>query len=193
MLKKEFKRKDVERARNLIMGKTGKSTGIQIGYNKKEKEHKEGDVWVEGKKTWTIKSGIKQTLSKLDKIKKEVFTPLCCPNCGKVMKHHLDISNYKTHKKCHDCVIEFEHKLKIKGTKYYHEYINNLRVNNKMSVLVQTEAYLLDVVNASNNNYISEQGDIERWVGGVDKEKMTKEIKEAAIIGRKNLKKSQND
>ena len=35
MLKKEFKRKDVERARNLIMGKTGASSETQIGYNKK--------------------------------------------------------------------------------------------------------------------------------------------------------------
>ena len=35
MLKKEFKRKDVQRARNLIMGKTGSSTGTQIGYGKK--------------------------------------------------------------------------------------------------------------------------------------------------------------
>ena len=61
MLKKEFKRKDVNRARNLIMGKTNASTNTQIGYNKKIEDYKEGDVWTEGKKTWTIKNGIKQT------------------------------------------------------------------------------------------------------------------------------------
>jgi len=38
MLKKEFKRKDVNRARNLIMGKTNDSTNTQIGYSKKEEE-----------------------------------------------------------------------------------------------------------------------------------------------------------
>ena len=70
MLKKEFKRKDVQRARNLIQGKTGASTGIQIGYNKITEDHKEGDVWTENRKTWTIKNGIKQTISKLDAIKK---------------------------------------------------------------------------------------------------------------------------
>ena len=48
MLKKEFKRKDVNRARNLIMGKTGASTGTQVGYNKKDANHKAGDVWKEG-------------------------------------------------------------------------------------------------------------------------------------------------
>ena len=35
MLKKEFKRKDVQRALNLIMGNSGASTGTQIGYSKK--------------------------------------------------------------------------------------------------------------------------------------------------------------
>ena len=37
MLKKEFKKKDVQRARNLIMGNSGASTNTQIGYNKKNK------------------------------------------------------------------------------------------------------------------------------------------------------------
>ena len=88
MLKKEFKRKDVERMRNLITGNAGSSSETQIGYKKKRIEYKEGDVWTENKKTWTIKDGIKQTVSKLDKIKKEVFVPLFCPECSKVMKHH---------------------------------------------------------------------------------------------------------
>ena len=99
MLKKEFKRKDVNRLRNLIQGKTGDSSNTQVGYNTKQKDYKEGDVWTENKKTWTIKNGIKQTISKLDKIKKEVFMPLCCPKCGNVMKKRLDKPHYKIHKK----------------------------------------------------------------------------------------------
>ena len=31
-LRKEFSKKDVNRARNLIMGKTDASTGTQVGY-----------------------------------------------------------------------------------------------------------------------------------------------------------------
>ena len=61
-LNKEFQKKDVSRLRNLIQGKTGASTGTQIGYTKKEIEYKEGDIWKERKKTWTIKNGIKQTI-----------------------------------------------------------------------------------------------------------------------------------
>ena len=191
MLKKEFKRKDVERARNLIQGKTGDSTETQIGYKKKQAEYKKGDVWVENKKTWTIKNGIKQTISKLDKIKKEVFMPLCCPKCSKVMKHHLDKDNYKIHKKCHNCVVEFEHKLKIKGK--FEDYQKSLELKNNLSILDKTEAYLLDMVNSSNNGYVSEQGDIERWVGGIDKVKMTKEVTQAVKMAKKRITKELND
>tara|TARA_B100000085_G_scaffold240524_1_gene230944 strand:- start:160 stop:747 length:588 start_codon:yes stop_codon:yes gene_type:complete len=191
MLKKEFKRKDVNRARNLIMGKTNASTNTQIGYNKKIEDYKEGDVWTEGKKTWTIKNGIKQTISKLDKVKKEIFMPLCCPECGNVMKKRLDKPNYRVHKKCHDCVIEYEHKLKIKGT--YKNYINNLKVNNSLDIVDEMESYLLDAINTSNSGFVSEDGVIERWVGGVDKVELTKQVKEATKIRREHLKKELND
>ena len=114
-LKKEFTRKDVERVRNLAQGKVGSSSESQVGYTKKIVEYKEGDVWKENKKTWTIKNGIKQTISKLDAIKKEVFMPLCCPECGKVMKAQLDKPNYKIHKKCLNCVVYYESRLKKWG------------------------------------------------------------------------------
>ena len=133
MLKKEFKRKDVERMRNLITGNAGSSSETQIGYKKKRIEYKEGDVWTENKKTWTIKDGIKQTVSKLDKIKKEVFVPLFCPECSKVMKHHLDKDNYKVHKKCHECVIKFEHK--IHTYNQYDNYIKELKLKNSVDIV----------------------------------------------------------
>ena len=40
----------------------------QIGYTKEYVEHKEGDVWEENGKQWTIKNGIKQTVTKLDAV-----------------------------------------------------------------------------------------------------------------------------
>ena len=191
MLKKEFNKKDVNRMRNLITGKTGASTGTQIGYNIKQKDYKEGDVWTEGKKTWTIKNGIKQTVSKLDKIKKEVFTPLCCPNCGKVMKGQLDKFNYKVHKKCHDCVVEFEHKLKIRGE--YDAYITKLKTKNSLDIVDEMESYLLDTINTSNSGFVSEDGVVERWIGGVDKVELTKQVKEASKTRREHLKKQLDD
>ena len=189
-LNKEFKRKDVNRMRNLIQGKTGTSTGTQIGYKKEGKDYKEGDIWTENKKTWTIKKGIKQTVSKLDKIKKEVFTPLCCPKCSKVMKHVLDKDNYKVHKTCHDCVIEFEHKLRIRGK--YDDYIKQLETKNELAILDDLESYLLNAINSTNTGYVSEQGEVERWVGGIDKKKMSKDIVESTKIRRNHIEKKLN-
>ena len=191
MLKKEFKRKDVQRARNLIMGNSGASTGTQIGYSKKIEEYKEGDVWTEGRKTWTIKNGIKQTVSKLDIIKKEVFMPLSCPCCGKIMKKRLDKPNYKIHKKCHDCVVEFEHKLRIKNK--YNNYIKKLEVKNSLDIVDEMESYLLDAINSSNSGFVSEDCVIEKWDGGINKKEWNQKIKEAAKIRREHLKKELND
>ena len=191
MLKKEFKRKDVQRARNLIMGNSGASTGTQIGYGKKIEDYKEGDIWTEGKKTWTIKNGIKQTISKLDIVKKEVHMPLCCPNCGKVMKKRLDKPSYKIHKKCHDCVIEYEHKLRIRGE--YNNYIKNLKTKNSLDIVDEMESYLLDAINSSNSGFVSEDGVIEKWTGGVNKKEWSQKIKEATKIRREHLKKELND
>ena len=159
MLKKEFKRKDVDRARNLLTGKSGASSETQVGYKKKRVDYKEGDVWVENKKTWTIKDGIKQTVSKLDAIKKEIFMPLCCPKCSKVMKKRLDKPNYKVHKMCFDCVID------------------------------EMENMFLELANQSNEGFVSEHGEVERWKGGVDASKMSTAISEAAQQGREAIKK----
>ena len=191
MLKKEFKRKDVQRARNLIMGNTGDSTGTQIGYKKEIKEYKEGDIWEEGKKVWTIKNGIKQTISKMDTLKKEVFMPLCCPNCGKVMKKRLDKPNYRIHKTCHDCVVKYEHKLRY--TNKYDKYIKNLKVKNSLTIVDEMESYLLDAINTSNSGYVSENGVIEKWVGGINKKEFSKKVKIAAKTRREHLKKEMDD
>ena len=190
-LNKEFRKTDVNRLRNLIQGKTGDSTGTQIGYNTKQEDRKEGDIWVENKKTWTIKNGIKQTISKLDKIKKEVFMPLCCPECSNVMKKRLDKPNYNIHKKCFDCVVDFEHKLKIKGE--YNDYIKKLKAKNSLDIVDEMESYLLDAINTSNSGFVSEDGVVERWVGGVNKVELTKQVKEATKTRRTHIEKKSND
>ena len=190
-LKKEFRRTDVNRLRNLIQGKTGDSTNTQIGYSTKQEDYKEGDVWTEGRKTWTIKNGIKQTISKLDTIKKEVFMPLCCPECNKVMKKRLDKPHYKIHKKCYDCVIDYEGKLIVRGT--YDDYIKQLKGKNNIDILNELESTLLSAVNTSNSNFVSEDGVIEKWVGGINKDKFSKEIKTAAKAKREYINKQLND
>ena len=185
MLKKEFKRKDVDRARNLLMGKSGASSETQVGYKKKRIEYKEGDVWKENGKTWTIKDGIKQTISKLDAIKKEVFMPLCCPKCSKVMKKRLDKPNYKVHKMCFDCVVDYEHKLRVNDE--YDDYVKKLQLKNRLTEIDEMENMFLELANQSNKGFVSEHGEVERWKGGIDKNKISSEITQAAKEARKKI------
>jgi len=192
MLNKEFKRKDVERMRNLIKGKTGESSEVQVGYTTKKIDHKEGDVWTEGGKDWTIKDGIKQTATKLDKVKKEAILPLFCPSCGGIMKKRNDVKMYNIHKKCFDCVIDMEHKLKIEGK--YEDYERNTLANNAEDYINDLESYLLEALNSSNDQFVSERGEVERWKGGLDKEKVTEELKEFFDDHKKSIKEyRQND
>ena len=69
VLKKQFQQKDVQRLRNLMTGKHGAKTTVGVGYTKQQEFHEEGDVWEEDDRTWTIKNGIKQNITKLDKAK----------------------------------------------------------------------------------------------------------------------------
>jgi len=56
--------------RNIITKDYNAKTTTQIGYTKVQAERKEGDVWEEGGKQWTLKNGIKQTVTRFDEIKK---------------------------------------------------------------------------------------------------------------------------
>ena len=174
MLNKEFKRKDVERIRNLVKGKSGESAETQVGFTSKKEDHKEGDIWEENGKKWTIKDGIKQTATKLDKVKKEAILPLFCPNCGSLMKNQHDPQMYKIHKMCFNCVIDMEAKLKLEGK--YEEYERNIIANNAEAYLDDLEQYLLEAINTSNNQYVSERGEVERWKGGINKEEFLEQM-----------------
>ena len=192
MLNKEFKRKDVERMRNLIKGKSGESSELQVGYTKSQEQHKEGDIWEEKGKKWTIKDGIKQTYTKLDEVKKAAILPLFCPSCGGIMKKRNDTKMYNIHKMCFDCVVKMEHKLKIEGK--YEQYERDMLANNAEDYINDLESYLLEALNSSNDQFISERGEVERWKGGLAKEKVTEELKEFFNEHKKDIKEyKQND
>ncbi len=97
ILKKQFQDRDVNRLRNLVKGKYADKSTTSVGFTKgQEGPHSEGDIWDEGDKTWTIKDGIKQNVTKLDAAREAVNLPIFCPSCKKPMKPHLDKKWYKT-------------------------------------------------------------------------------------------------
>ena len=66
--------------------------------------------------------------------------------------------------------------------------------SNSFSVVNEMESYLLDVINnTSNSGYISEDGVIEKWVGGINKKEWNQKIKEAAKLRREHLSKELDD
>ena len=168
ILRKEWSKRDVKRARNLIQGKVNERTIKGIGYSKKQETYNEGDVWEENGRTWTIKNGIKQNITKYDNVKKLVRTPLFCPSCKKQMKHKFDADYYRVHKHCYKCQLYFESELKQKGV--WEDYVKKLHNNEIDAFIKDFEKWTKDQINNnSNESFISEQGDVEKWVGGVDK------------------------
>lgn len=161
VLKKEISSTDLQRMRNLIQGKTGDSTKVISGYNKKVLQREEGDLWMEGEQQWTIKNGIKQNISKLQKAREFKHTPLFCPKCSKLMKNKHDKDYYSIHRHCLNCQIDFEQQLKKEGTyEDYKKEIHNKEIN---GIIHNYEIWVDDLINESNDSYMSESGEVENW------------------------------
>lgn len=164
ILKKEFKTRDVQRMRNILTKNAGDKTTTQIGYTKEHIERKEGDVWEENGKQWTIKDGIKQTMTKLDAVRKRVTMPLNCPQCKLPMKNRLDKTMYSIHSTCFDCVIKRETKLKAEGK--FEEYQLDMNKRGLAYHLKEMENVLLELLmNNNEESFVTEGGDIETWKG----------------------------
>ena len=73
------------------------------------------------------------------------------------------------------------------------DYIKKLEAKNSLDIVDEMESYLLDAINTSNSSFVSEDGVIEKWTGGVNKEEWTQKIKEASKTRREHLKKELND
>ena len=176
VLKKQFAERDVQRIRNLVKGKSGERTTHGVGYTKSEEDHVEGDVWMEDGKKWTIRDGIRENITKLDKFKK-VAVPLFCPSCKQVMDKQLDPHYYKSYGTCLDCRTTFETKLKLEGK--WEDYVTEAYNKEIDGYIEDYKAYMQDALSESNEGYITEAGDIQKWVGGADKERVEQAMRES--------------
>ena len=149
LLKKEFKQSDVQRVRNLVNKDYTASTKSQTGYQKAYQRHGEGDIWEESGKTWTIKNGLKQNITKLDAAKKAVRIPLTCPKCGGPMKHSLAKKMYNIHGFCFDpCTVNMEADLRKAGL--YEAYEKKMMQGNIKAFASDIETWALDMVNTED-------------------------------------------
>lgn len=175
-LLKEINKKDVRRLRNIISGKHNDNTTVQVGYKKQEIEHKEGDVWEENGKVWTITNGIKHSKSKTKEIKKYGNIPLFCPKCNEPMNHKNHRDSYEVHGFCFNCLSKFETDLKVNGK--WEEYQNKIHNESIDNYLEKMRNMIEEEINDTNSSFFSEGGELQQWLGSVDKEKVREAFKQ---------------
>lgn len=126
-------------------------------------QHKEGDVWEENGKTWTIKNGIKRTVGKLDAFRKEIIMPIACPCCNKSMKSPVHQPFWKIYKLCLNCVVDMEHNIRKAGK--WDAYERAKIEANAKSLFEDLEQYVSDfTTTTSGNGFVTEDGAKEHWI-----------------------------
>lgn len=179
MLQKDFKSKDVRRMRNIISKNYTDKVSTQTGYTKSYTQHEEGEVWEEEGKQWTIKNGLKQTVTRFDKLKKSIMLPLLCPECNRLLSNTpLNKKMWPIHGSCFDCVIVMETKLKREGK--FEEYQKNMMMSGVETHIKEIEGLLLDIMlDSGREEFVTEAGDIEDWGSGTfNKDQIVKDMQE---------------
>ena len=162
VLKKEFNKRDVERIRNLVKGKSGERTTMDVGYSGETREdHKEGDVWEESGKTWTIRNGVKRTVSRMESFHKQVITPIACPHCSTKLQSPIHKWAWNTYKMCFNCVVDMEHEILKAGR--LEEYQNALFKANMESFYGDLEQFVQEFAKEKTTVF-TEDGVKENWI-----------------------------
>ena len=160
----------------MISGNKNSRTSQGIGYTKKHEHYKEGDVWeVDGRK-WTIKNGLKQNITKLDKFKKLGKMPLFCPECNTLMKKRLDKKVFPAYQKCFTCIVDYEAELTKQGKS--EDYFNSLRNQHIQKSIDGYKSFMQSKMKETNANFVTEAGDVENWKGGMSKEQIEHDLQE---------------
>jgi hypothetical protein len=181
LLKKEFKEADVQRVRNLVNKDFTAKTKDQVGYKKTSSRHKEGEIWEESGKKWTIKNGLKQNITKFDGLKELSKFPIACPKCKLAMKKRLDKKMFYIHGFCFDCTIDNEASLKAAGL--YESYEKKMLSGNIKTFIKDMEAWVYESLE-SETSIVTEHGDEEGWnkLSKSYKDKIKSDLKEYGKI-----------
>lgn len=129
---------------------------------KKHVKHVEGDVWEERGRLWTIKDGIKRTVSKMEEARKDILVPLACPKCGSAMKGHLDKQFWAISKSCFNCLVDIEHEIRKAGK--WEEYEKKKVLANANGLMKDLQSFFEEFSKESiTKAHVTEDGIIEKW------------------------------
>lgn len=166
---------NLQRIQNILNGDATAKSKVSVGYDRSNRKRKEGEVWEEAGKTWTIKNGLKQTVTKLDSARQATNVPWACPNCNKPLKHYLDVRAYKATQTCYDCVVAREGLMKLNGT--FSDYSKDLYKTNALSWLEDKRQQFEDfLANQSNKGFVTQNGEVEDWHGSIDEKTLREQF-----------------
>ena len=77
-------------------------------------------------------------------------------------------------KKCYDCFLWFVSDLKKIGA--WEIYEKNIHNSDLDAFINDFKDFVKDQLTVSNESYVTEQGDVEKWVGGYDKERVLESL-----------------
>ena len=101
------------------------------------------------------------------------------------MKKQNDKLFYLQYKRCFECQVDFESDLRKKGLlEEYEKFIINSDID---GIINDFNIWIDEEISESNTSYVTEAGDVERWVGS-SKQKLL-ENKEETIKYLQSLKK----
>lgn len=175
-MKKNISKSKVQRMRNLATGNYTSKVSVQSGYTKSSTGRKtEGDVWEERGKQWTIKDGIKQTITKLDTAREFARIPMECPKCKARMNKEQHKFMYIRFKHCLFCQNEKEFQMRKDGT--FEAWKNDQVAKNwEKWILDSKEEFKEFLKTRHSKKQITEAGDIEDWSGGQSDEEMIEQF-----------------
>jgi len=173
---------NVRRKINEVMKKTDER--IVVGWRPSlAQERKEGEEWTdENGKLWTVKNGIKQSISKLQDAK----TPWWCPECKKSMSHRHDVKMWRKTGKCMDCVAREETEIRRRGEWDRYEW-EKMKANyiGEVKDKIQELQHYYDNVSAPEFLYADDTKILmtERWNVDIDRVKaaLEKDISDLKI------------
>lgn len=161
------------------------------------KKRKVGERWIDANDDeWEQREGYRiknpQTGEILVEMRKLFEIPEECPECGNKMTKRLDKKMYPLHKKCFDCVLTMETKMRLDGT--FEDYARNKIKTNLLSWLADTdnEVAELKIAVTKQVEFVNSDGSIEKWTTP-NKKKILKRIDADYAKFKNNLLKELNE
>ena len=180
----------IQRMRNLGTGDYGSQTKKQAGYKKYKNKKKEGEVWEEKGRTWTIKNGVKQNIRKLNRAREYAKIPISCPSCGGSMNKSQHKFMYIRYGHCLSCQSKIEFQMMASG-EYNNWLVENVKKNFVSWKKERKQAFDEYIKNVNSKHYITEAGLVEDWseMNEKDKSYMIEKFNEFMKKEEENLEK----